>query len=47
MKSKTIIVTAILIFVDVAQELFAWGGLDHDAITYIAECNKQYEFTCG
>ena len=39
MKSKTIIVTAILIVAAGMQNLFAWGGLEHDAITYIAECN--------
>jgi len=28
-----------LFFVAISHELFAWGGIEHDAITYIAECN--------
>ena len=39
MKRKTIFVTVVLFFVISAQELFAWGRLEHDAITCIAECN--------
>ena len=38
MKTKLIILT-VAFFVSMAQELFAWGSTEHEAITFIAECN--------
>ena len=29
----------VALFVIISQKIFAWGGIEHDAITYIAECN--------
>ena len=36
---KRIIVITVVIFALISQDLLAWGGIEHDAITYIAECN--------
>ena len=38
MKKVTFLLIA-AVFATTPQKLFAWSGLEHDAITYIAECN--------
>ena len=37
MKHVTILIAVFL--VSISQELFAWSSIEHDAITFIAECN--------
>jgi len=36
---KRIISITAVILASLSQDLLAWGGIEHDAITYIAECN--------
>jgi len=43
MKRTTIFLTAVFIMIALSQEMFAWSGIEHDAITYIADCNLKPE----
>ena len=40
---KHIIIIIAVLFVVRSQELLAWSSIEHDAITYIAECNLKPE----
>ena len=37
------ILIIVALFVTISQKLFAWSSIEHDAITYIAECNLNPE----